>query len=117
MSWSKKITTCEICRKEMTNTLLKRHVQDQHKVVPKKYEEREELVKGNFCINFIKGTFNKCPVYNYSGGAKDKFGVYRHFCLIHLQADIVIKQDGELQKCNRCGMRVSNINKHMNSFT
>ena len=115
--WGKKITTCRICGKKLTNAALGRHMKDQHKIAPTKYREREEDVRGNFCINFKKGIFNKCPVVNCSGGARDKFGMYRHFCLIHPRADIIIEQDGLLQKCNKCGMRVMDINKHIDSYT
>ena len=100
--WGKKITTCRICGKKLTNAALGRHMKDQHKIAPTKYREREEDVRGNFSINFKKGTFNECPVANCSGGARDKFGMYRHFCLIHPRADIIIEQDGILQKCNKC---------------
>ena len=43
--------------------------------------------------------------------------MYRHFCLLHPDADIIIEEDGELPKCFKCGMRATNLDKHMDSFT
>ena len=41
--------------------------------------------------------------------------MYRHFCLMHPEADII--SDGELTKCNFCGMRVKDEVKHAKSET
>ena len=49
------------------------------------------------------------------GGGRDKFGIYRHFCLRHPEADIIIEEDGELPKCDLCGMRTKDIPKHVKS--
>ena len=64
-----------------------------------------------------KGTFNQCPVVNCSGGGRDKFGVYRHFCFRHPQATIIIDEDGELPRCDECGMFTRDIEKHKGSST
>ena len=115
--WRKRLTTCRICGKRLMNAALGRHMKDQHKITSEKYKEREDSVRGNYCLDFKKGMFNKCPVVNCSGGARDKFGMYCHFCLIHPRADIIIEQDGELPKCIKCGMRVADLNKHVDSYT
>ena len=62
-----------------------------------------------------KGVFNACPIEGCEGGGWDKFGMYRHFCLMHPEADII--SDGELTKCNFCGMRVKDEVKHAKSET
>ena len=36
---------------------------------------------------------------------------------MHPQADIIIQEDGILPKCNLCGMRTPNVQKHQNSYT
>ena len=38
--------------------------------------------------------------------------MYRHFCLRHPQATIVIEGDGELPSCTRCGYFTPDIEKH-----
>ena len=48
------------------------------------------------------------------GGGRDKFGLYRHFCLRHPEADIIIEEDGELPKCDFCGMQAKDLAKHKN---
>ena len=57
----------------------------------------------------IKGQHNACPVPGCMGGGREKFSIYRHFIYRHLDNEIVISEDGILTKCNRCGMRVSNL--------
>ena len=52
-----------------------------------------------------------------TGGGKDKFSIYRRFCYIHPDADIIIAEDGELSKCEKCGMRCKNIPRHQASAT
>ena len=66
---------------------------------------------------FVKGRFNKCPVDSCTGGGREPFGRYRHFCLIHPDADIIINQDGKIAKCQLSGIRVVNMNTHINSYT
>ena len=44
-------------------------------------------------------------------------GMYRHFALVHLEAEIIITEDGELKKCFWCGMRMAFPEKHGDSFT
>ena len=89
----------------------------QHDIEWKTYSPREETIKGVFRVEFVKGKNNKCPVPGCVGSAKDKFGLYRHFCLLHPKADIIIEEDGELEKCKKCGMRVKNLEKHLDSYT
>ena len=43
--------------------------------------------------------------------------MHRHFCLLHPKADILIEEDGELEKCEKCGMRTANVSKHLDSYT
>ena len=68
-------------------------------------------------MDFEHGKFNQCPVPNCTGGGKDKFGIYRHFCLLHPKDSIVINEDGELPTCNKYGMRTNNMAKHLESYT
>ena len=113
----KKIVSCHICGKHLTNASLKRHLDTQHSVKQKRYLERMEQDKGSYQLDFLKGKFNPCLVENCTGGAKEKFGMYRHFCLVHPQADILIMEDGKLPKCTKCGMRVVDMDKHLDSYT
>ena len=52
-------------------------------------------------------------------GGKDKFCMYRHFCLRHPSATLIISKDGRLPKCNLCGMHVhtEGMGKHNKSQT
>ena len=58
-------------------------------------------------MDFRKGKNNRCPVKGCDGGGKDKFGIYQHFCTRHPEAKIIVKQDGELQQCELCGMHTA----------
>ena len=117
--WRKLRTNCTVCGKELANGYLKKHMETQHSITNNnKYACREVQDTGRYNLPFRHGRMNKCPVPGCTGGGRDKFGIYRHFCLIHPQATIVIDEDGMLPKCQICGMRVSgDISKHQNSFT
>ena len=115
--WRKLKTNCTICGKELTNASLKRHMKTQHSITTNKYVCREVQDTGSYCMDFCRGRFNKCPVPQCTGGGNDKFGFYCHFCLMHPHADIIINEDGELPKCQKCGMRVTDLAKHTDSFT
>ena len=88
-----------------------------HSVNTEKYTCREVQNHELYRMDVTRGNFNNCPVPNCTGGGRDKFGIYRHFCLIHPRADIIINDDGELPKCPKCGMRTSNLEKHLDSYT
>ena len=116
--WRSLKTTCNICGQILSNASIKRHMETQHHTNCNKYRCRKAQDTGSYNINFQKGTLNRCPVPNCIGGGRDKFGLYRHFCLIHPQANIMIDEDGILPKCQMCGMRISgNMDQHQNSFT
>ena len=121
--WRKMMTECTICGKQMQNASLKRHMQTQH---PKntseetsKYEcqPTNTIGKTYHVRSFVRGKDNPCPVPGCTGGGKDKHGMYQHFCFRHPKDDIVIQEDGVLPKCELCGMRTSNLEKHRNTPT
>ena len=66
-------------------------------------------------MTVVKGKANKCPVEVCTGGGRDKFGIYRHFCLRHPEADIIIEEDGRIPKCEVCGMRAKDMQRHKKS--
>jgi len=105
---------CETCGKTMKAVSLERHMRNVHKMnLNNKYEKCAEDTIGTFVLdNFTKGIFNNCPVPGCSGGGKDTFAVYRHFCNRHPKADIVISGDRKVIKCDRCGMMCRNLEKH-----
>ena len=43
--------------------------------------------------------------------------MYWHFAFVHLEADIIITEDGELEKCFWCGMRMAFLDKHNGAYT
>ena len=51
------------------------------------------------------------------GGGSNKFGIYCHFCAWHPEAKVIIKQDGELSRCELCSMFTANVQKHQRSKT
>ena len=106
-TWRRKKTECEICGKVMTNPSLQRHMEQQHASVKKKDVAREiEEGREDIIASCRKGKRNLCPVAGCDGGGKDKFCMYRHFCLRHSSLTLVITEDGRLPKCNVCGMHV-----------
>ena len=82
-----------------------------------KCREVEESINGKtFKIQDFQSGMT-CPVPGCVGSGADKFRMYRHFNLIHPQAEIIIEEDGVLPKCELCGMRTSDILKHQNGYT
>lgn len=117
IEWRKKRVECRICGKVMQNASLKRHMKQQHGEQGDVYICREIEEARDYTMKVTKGRFNKCPIVGCSGGGKDKYGIYRHFCLRHPTANIQIEGDGILPKCELCGMRTKNVEKHKKSPT
>ena len=103
----------------MRNDSMQRHMREQHGVVEEKYTCREvgNEDRGKYKMRVLKGKNNACPVEGCSGGGKDNYGLYRHFCLKHPLADIVITGDEQAEKCELCGMKARNMGRHRNSVT
>jgi hypothetical protein len=108
---------CQVCGKGMKQGSLQRHMMQQHQKKPEQYLYREVGTAARFCVEVRKDTTNKCPVPGCTGGSKDKFGMYRHFCLRHPEATIVIPEDGEVERCDLCGMFAMNMGKHQVTST
>jgi hypothetical protein len=113
----KQSTTCGICGKEMKVGSLQRHMMQQHQQKPEQYLYREQGTTACFSINVEKGVRNKCPVPGCTGGSKDKFGMYRHFCHRHNEAKLIIQDDGECDRCQLCGMFAVNMKQHQGTRT
>ena len=95
---------CNVCGKKMKQGSLQRHMEQQHNQKPEKYLYRKKGVTRCFTVDVRKGKNNRCPVLGCIGSSKDKFGVYRHFCLKHPEAKLIIAEDGEASRCDLCGM-------------
>ena len=108
---------CEICGKNMKRGSLQRHMLNQHNIKPEQYLYNKESPNQTFKINFWKGKDNKCPIPGCTGGGKDKWGMYRHFCLKHFESNLIIKEDGELPRCNLCGMYTKDVTAHQKTKT
>ena len=81
-------------------------------------DEEQEIDTKTYIVDMKpKSQKTDCPVANCSGGSKGKSGMYRHFCLKHVSATLVIAEDGLLPRCPECFMFVRDIFKHRNSFT
>ena len=89
----------------------------QHQKKPEQYLYRKAGTTSRFSVHVSNNTINKCPVPGCTGGSRDKFGMYRHFCLRHPEATIVIPEDGELQRCNLCGMFAMDMGRHQKTST
>ena len=116
--WRKRQVECSICGKKMQIASLKRHMKTQHiGCTDQQYQCREvdTSIQGKTIEEFQAGM--NCPVPGCIGSGADKFKMYRHFNLLHPQADIIIQEDGVLPKCDLCGMRATDILKHQNSYT
>ena len=73
---------CSICVKKMQNASLSRHMEQMHEGKKIEYEEQSTKGRGLHQIEDVKkGVFNACPIEGCEGGGRDKFGMYRHFCL------------------------------------
>ena len=113
----KKRVECSICGKEMQMGSLQRHMLQQHGKKPEQYLYNKKGTEEEFRVDIVKGNNNTCPIPGCSGSSKDKFGMYRHFCLRHPEATIFIPQDGRAERCKLCGMFSMNIEKHQKTKT
>ena len=115
----RKVQSCHICGENIRVGSMKRHLLRQHDIkYDSKYQCRQVGATGTFQIDkIIRGESNECPIPGCSGGGKDRSTFYRHFCYRHPDADIVVKEDGELEKCESCGLRCINLQRHKNSKT
>ena len=114
----RQLQTCIICGKQLQATSLRRHTNRQHNNNTREYQCMEIGATGVYYLNDIRTKiFNHCPVPNCTGGGKDKSTFYRHFCLRHPNADIIVHSDGVLPKCQLCGMRCTNLQRHQGSAT
>ena len=117
--WRRMRVECNICGAKMQNASLQRHMMNQHSRQHQVYRCREAKERGDtYTIeNIRKGRHNECPVEGCNGGGKEKFHIYRHFCIRHPEDKIIISEDGVLPKCGLCGMRMMDIPKHQKSQT
>ena len=120
-TWRKQRVQCLICGKTMQIASLNRHMKTQHvgtaQQIQYKCREVDNTFDGKmFQIQEFKSGM-QCPVPGCSGRGADKFSMYRHFTLKHPRSDIIIEEDGELSKCQLCGMRTADIQKHTNNYT
>ena len=114
------MTECDICGKRMQNASIQRHMLIQHQQSTSKYCKTITTNTAPTVYRLphvIKGQFNHCPIPGCTGGGKDCFTVYRHFCYRHTDDEIVIDKEGWLPKCDLCGMRTQNITQHQRSTT
>ena len=111
---------CTICGKEMCRGSLQRHMEKQHNLKPERYlysEKETQTTSSSFKVKIIRGKRNKCPIPGCPGESKDKFGMYRHFCLKHVETNLIIDGDGQCERCNKCGMFAINMAKHQKTVT
>ena len=81
---------------------MKRYIDLMHGVADGKYLCREVGTDETFWVDTSRGLKNAYPVPGCIGGARDKFGMYRHFSLRHPEARIVIMVDSIVSKCILC---------------
>ena len=120
--WRKQRVECTQCGKVMQMASLNRHIKTQHnRHNDNQYQctpVDDSNIKGKiFNLNWNTNTRNHCPIPGCSGGGNDKSTMYRHFNLMHPLADIIIDVDGLLPKCDKCGFRSKNMEKHRDSST
>ena len=104
--------TCRICGKTMLRQSMSRHMRMIHGEKRTKYSGREEDDNGTYRIAIAKARRNECPIAGCPGGGRDKHGMYRHFCLRHPKATIIIEEDGVLPRCPLCGYFTNNLDRH-----
>ena len=105
-------------QKSLKKGSLKRHMEQQHGIKDGQYLcRRVNTNKATFRVRIERGKNNKCPIPGCVGGAKDKFGMYRHFAWKHPEKDISIDDDGLLPKCPKCKMHCLDMEKHLRSKT
>ena len=117
MEKRKEEVECKECKKILKQGSLQRHMMQQHGKKPEQYLYREIGTAARFCVEVSRGVHNKCPVPGCTGGSSDKFGMYRHFGLRHPEATINIPEDGEVERCDLCGMFALNMFRHQTTST
>ena len=48
-------------------------------------------------MSIQKGVNDRCPISGCTGGSRDKFQMYRHFCLRRSEVKLLIEEDGEMK--------------------
>lgn len=84
----------------------------QHNKKPEQYLYKDKGTPATLNVDIKIGVNNKCPVPRCTGGSRDNFGMYCHFCRKHPEAKIMIKADGEVSQCKLCGMFLKDVEKH-----
>ena len=80
-------------------------------------EEKEEEAEGIFECEMprnqrARGT---CPVPGCETSIVSRAGMRRHFVHRHPEADVHFPDEGPLEKCRTCGMKVPNVERHRGS--
>ena len=122
--WRRQQAECLLCGKKMQIASLTRHMRTQH-TGEGRSDDRYQCtpavdpnIEGKmFSINWKNLTKNPCPVPKCNVGGTDKSTFYRHFNLMHPTADILIAEDGLLPKCELCGFRTKDLDRHRQSKT
>ena len=68
-------------------------------------------------MHIEKAINNRCLVSGYTGGNRGKFRIYRHFCIRHSEAKLIIEVDREVDRCNLCKMFIKNMSRHQKMKT
>ena len=106
---------CPVCAKNLKQGSLKSHFKRFHQNSPFQTTTQSSIEINNSSYNVNMPNYNtyyKCPVPSCPGGAKGKFNMYRHFCNMHPNANLIISQDGQLQRCPLCQGFAKDMLKH-----
>ena len=103
---------CKLCGKILLKRSIPRHMRIVHDQVDEKYTARPKQDEGTYCMKVSKTRRNACPINGWPCGGRDKHSIYRHFCLRHPMATIIVEEDGELPRCPLCGYFTNNIDRH-----
>ena len=101
-----------MCGEDLAASLLRSHLETQHDV-HSSFVLSRDLINENrppvlyrSALSIATGKY-ACPVPGCEGTAGTKYGMRRHFGLLHPLDLVELPGEGRYPKCKRCGMQVN----------
>ncbi len=108
------LVPCPVCGMNLQRKSMKGHMRHRHKEERTEQKEREDEATGVFVSTMGKNSRDKgtCPVPGCGARITQRYGMRRHFGFRHPMAAVHFPDEGPLQECLECGMKVPNLVAH-----
>jgi hypothetical protein len=109
---------CDICNASIQARSLNRHKKLQHGIDTSLITQQAtpphlSTTEGNtYTVSMIcHDDLAQCPVPGCETIIKSRLGMRRHFMHRHFQDTIIIQEEGQLSRCNFCGMFITPLQR------